>query len=123
MLVSSNFDGVAYGLDKRVVDAAGTDAKIIVKERDDAFDGTGLKKLLHGMRVDTLILCGYNSACCVLKTAKSAFGEFSIITSPKAMYYPPWGEVRKFYETYTMHLQLEDVVRLLQGNKEKPDSE
>jgi nicotinamidase-related amidase len=46
---------------------------IISKSRFNAFAGTGLSDLLHGQGIDTLVLAGLTTECCVAATAWSAF--------------------------------------------------
>jgi ureidoacrylate peracid hydrolase len=46
---------------------------IISKSRFNAFAGTGLADQLHGQGIDTLVLAGLTTECCVAATAWSAF--------------------------------------------------
>ena len=48
------------------------DDVVIVKKRASAFPGTGLERLLRGMAVDTLIITGVTTSCCVRHTAEDA---------------------------------------------------
>jgi nicotinamidase-related amidase len=46
---------------------------IISKSRFNAFAGTGLAGQLHGQGIDTLVLAGLTTECCVAATAWAAF--------------------------------------------------
>lgn len=45
---------------------------IIDKTQPSAFEKTDLKKVLQAGRIETLVICGAQSDCCVLATAKAA---------------------------------------------------
>lgn len=46
---------------------------VVAKTRYSAFVGTGFDKRLKAMGVDTLVLCGLTTECCVAATAADAF--------------------------------------------------
>ena len=58
---------------------------IISKSRFSAFAGTGLADLLHGQGIDTLVLAGLTTECCVAASAWSAFEQdFHVVIAADA---------------------------------------
>lgn len=58
--------------------------RIFTKEHYSAFRGTGLSGYLAGLRVTTLVLCGFQTHICVESTAREAFDAgFDVMVVPE----------------------------------------
>lgn len=58
---------------------------VIAKTRYSAFFGTGLDRMLRGSGVDTLVVCGLTTECCVDCTVRDAFHlDYHLFIAPDA---------------------------------------
>ena len=60
--------------------------EIISKTRYSAFTGTGLAALLRGHGIDTLVLAGLTTECCIDTSARDAFeNDFHVVIATDAV--------------------------------------
>jgi nicotinamidase-related amidase len=62
------------------------DDLVVTKPRYSAFAGTGLAETLKGKGIDTLVLCGLTTECCVQSSAWDAFErDFHVVIAADAV--------------------------------------
>lgn len=88
-------------IDLRIIEAAGSDARIIVKTGHDAFESSKIDSLLRELGITDLAVIGMNQHQCVLETTQGAKkAGYSVLTSGRLMY----GAPRSLGETLTTAL-------------------
>lgn len=80
------YGGLLLGCDARILAAAGNRAIPIIKEGSDAFKSGELHRILGGMGVKRVAICGAFGQDCVLASATSALEKYEVIVSPQLVF-------------------------------------
>ena len=73
-------------LDSKIVEAAGPNAKLLVKNGTDAFESSTIDAELKAFERNTIVLAGCSKYCCALATAKSALKrDYNVMTSDRLL--------------------------------------